>query len=128
MDFSQWIISALLFVAAFLLQRQKDKLRDDYERELRAENVDLRKRIDKCEEVKDELHGDIADLNQQLGVEYGDFNAEERRLKKRKRLEDIRHPPPLTDYEQQQRSDGEVADWAKDDPDGLGEDSPTDPH
>ena len=127
MDVSQWIVSALLFVAAFLLQRQKDKLRDDYERELRAENADLKKQNANCEEIKDQLHGDIADYREQLGVEYGDFNAEERRLRRRKRLEDIRHPPPMTDYEQQQR-DGEVADWAKDDPDGLGADSPTDPH
>jgi len=75
-----------------------------------------------CNEVKDQLYGDIADLREQVGVEHGDYNSEERALRKRKRLEEIEHPPPLTEYEQQQR-DGEMADWAKDDPDGLGEDS-----
>ena len=127
MDVSQWIVSALGFAFAFLLQRQKDSLRDAYEHELRVENADLKKQVINCNEVKDQLHGDIADLNQQLGVEYGDFNSEERKLRKKKRLDDIRHPPPLTDYEQQQR-DGDMADWAKDDPDGLQADSPTGPH
>jgi len=138
MDVSQWIVSALGFALAFLLQRQKDALRDNYERELRAENADLKKQNANCNEVKDQLYGDIADLREQvgveygdynseeralrIGVEYGDYNSEERALRKRKRLEEIEHPPPLTEYEQQQR-DGEMADWAKDDPDGLGEDS-----
>lgn len=122
MDVLQWIVSALGFALAFLLQRQKDALRDNYERELRAENADLKKQNANCNEVKDQLYGDIADLREQVGVEYGDYNSEERALRKRKRLEEIEHPPPLTEYEQQQR-DGEMADWAKDDPDGLGEDS-----